>query len=62
MPRTMTQPKFDAPALADLATELARRGKAIRYGGGKLSVSRQVEADDGAERLNIEYTSVSSKR
>jgi hypothetical protein len=59
IPATMTHPKFDAPALADLAAAFARRGKAIRY-HGKLSVSREVEADDGTERLNIDYGSVSS--
>src|SRR5262245_46590335 len=55
----MTQSKFDAPALADLAAAIARRGKAIRN-HGKLSVSREVEAEDGTERLNIDYASVSS--
>jgi hypothetical protein len=59
MRATMIQPKFDAPALADLAAAFARRGKAIRY-HGKLSVSREVEADDCTERLNIDYASVSS--
>jgi len=55
----MTLPTFDAPALADLVAAFARRGKAIGY-HGKLTVSREVEADDGTERLNIDYASVSS--
>src|SRR5262245_27472835 len=59
MPSTRTHPTFNAPGLADLAAAFARRGKAIRY-HGKLSVSRNVEADDGMERLNIDYASVSS--
>jgi hypothetical protein len=50
----MTQPNFDASALTDLAATFARRGKAIRY-HGNLSVAREVEVDDGAERLNINY-------
>jgi hypothetical protein len=59
MPPAMTHPKFDAPTLIDLAAAFARRRKAIRY-HGKLSISREVEADDGMERLNIDYASVSS--
>jgi hypothetical protein len=59
MPATMTHPTFDAPGLADLAAAFARRGKAIRY-YGKFSISREVEADDGTERLNVDYASVSS--
>ena len=39
MPATMPDPKFDAPALVDLAASFARRGKAIRY-HGELSISR----------------------
>ena len=55
----ITHPTFDALAVTDLAVAFARRGKAIRY-HGKLSISREVEADDGMERLNIDYRSVSS--
>jgi hypothetical protein len=55
-----THPKFDAPALADLAAGFARRGKAIRQ-HGKLTVSREVETDNSTERLNVDYASVSSR-
>jgi hypothetical protein len=58
VPATLPYPKFDAPSLVDLAAAFAHRGKAIRY-HGKLSVSREVEADYGTERLNIDYASVS---
>jgi hypothetical protein len=58
MAATMTHPKIDAPALADLAAVFTRRGKAIRY-HGKLSVSREVE-EDSTERLNIDYASILS--
>lgn len=60
MPATMPHPKFDAPALADLVAAFARRGKAIRY-HGKLAFSREVEADDDTERLNIDFGSVASR-
>lgn len=58
MAATMAHPEFDAPALVDLAAAFARRRKAIHY-HGKLFVSREVEADDGTERLNIDYASIS---
>jgi len=56
MAATMTHPKFDAPALANLVAAFARRGKAIRY-HGRLSVSREVE-EHSTERLNIDYASI----
>jgi hypothetical protein len=58
MAATVTHPKFEASALADLAGAFARRGKAIRY-DGKLSIAHEVDAD-GMERLNVDFASVSS--
>jgi hypothetical protein len=49
-------PRFETPALADVAAAFHRRGKAIQY-HGKLSVTREIEGED--ERLNADCSGLS---
>ena len=55
----LATPVFDSALLGDLIQAAERRGKAIRY-HGTLGCSREVEG--GAERLNIDVTTINVVR